>query len=341
MTEVGQSPAVQQLLSNQFAQAASDGRITGREARELNGFIDQMSLSAEDKTALKNMVSELKDATNNRFLFFSWKSEVSDSEMAGLQRLGQTNSLAKKMLEQFQASSPAPEAPATTSRVADRSRVGGYQRSNFEPNGGGLFNRLSSGNARAASQASGPTASRGTAPSWLLTQNTGLRSSGGDCGPATAAMVAKRFGFLDGADSRAAVQAARNASGVTSPRNGQWAITEAEVRRSVESMTGGQVRMTAQDSFRSGQGSDLTNTLRQRLANGDMPILLTGSPSSNFRHYMVVTEVKPNGNLVMADPAGQGYMWEMTPDKLAELMTKADSRGGSHILSFNRATQAQ
>lgn len=52
---------------------------------------------------------------------------------------------------------------------------------------------------------------------------------------------------------------------------------------------------------------------------------------------MVVTEVKPNGNLVMADPAG-GRVWEMTPAMLESLMEKADGRvrPGTTVMSFNQ-----
>ncbi len=186
----------------------------------------------------------------------------------------------------------------------------------------------------------GPLRTNGAIPSWMVSQNgTGLPSAGGDCGPATAAMVARRFGFNTNANSREAVQTARQHAGVTRSRNGgAWAISEAEVTKSIQGMTGGAVRQTSSTGLIRSNSSGAANRVRQALSEslsrGDMPILLTGSPSSSSRHYMVVTEVKPNGNLVMADPAG-GKVWEMTPQKLEQLMRKADRRGGTNVMSYN------
>ncbi len=337
MSTVNPNTANQQI-STSFANAASDGQITRKEARELSAFIDRTSLPEQDKSAAKSMISQLKKATTGSFLFFSWKSKVTPSEMQGLQNLAQTNSMAKNLLESFSEANPTP-APA---RARDSSQVRGRRpAADFNP-GGGIFGNSRTPNAGATRRSGSvqPLSTPGRTPSWIVSQNgTGLASAGGDCGPASAAMIARRFGFNTNMDSRGAVQAARNASGLTSARaDGSWAITEDQVTKSIQTMTGGTVRETADTGLlRSGAGNrdKIVNALRQSLANGDMPILLTGSPSTSSRHYMVVTDVKDDGTLVMADPAG-ARMWEMTPNHLDQLMRKADSRGGSRVMAYNQ-----
>lgn len=327
-----------QQISTSFANAARDGQITRKEARELNAFIDNTSLSTKDKSAAKSMVSQLKKATTGSFLFFSWKSKVTPSEMQGLQNLAQTNSLAKNLLQSFSEANPSP-APT---HHQDRSRVGSTQKASFNP-GAGIFGDIfKSDNTTTSTQRTHsvrPLSTPGRTPSWIVSQNgTGLSSASGDCGPASAAMVARRFGFNTNLDSREAVQAARNASGVTSRRRGAWAIDENEVTKSIQNMSGGKVRETADTGLlRAGSENrdKIITTLRESLSRGDMPILLTGSPSTSSRHYMVVTDVKENGTLVMADPAG-GRVWEMTPAHLDKLMRKANRRGGSRVMAYNQ-----
>lgn len=332
--------SVQQNLQTSFAQAASDGQITRKEAKELTQFIDSTGLPDNDKNALKGMVSQLNKATTGNFLFFSWKSKITPSEMQGLQNLAQTNSMAKDLLQSFQSANPAPQPQAPSRPAQDQTQVRSQpQQASFSP-GGGLFGGLFAGNNRNANRAEGvaPLSSRGGTPPWIVSQNgTGLSSAGGDCGPASAAMVARRFGCNTDMSSREAVQAARAAAGVTRPRGGAWAIDENEVTQSIQNMTGGQVRETADTGLlRSGSSNrqQIIDTLRSSIARGDMPILLTGSPSSSSRHYMVVTDVQQDGSLIMADPAG-GRTWRMTPERLSELMQKADRRGGSRVMAYN------
>lgn len=338
MSTVNSRSTQQQQINTSFAQAASDGQITRKEARELNQFIDKTSLSAEDKTALKKMVSELNKATTGNFLFFSWKSKITPSEMQGLQTLAQTNSKAQELLQGFQSANPAPapRAPQDQARVSSSPR-----RASFQP-GGGLFGSRRTG----ASAGVQPLSSGGSVPSWMVSQNgTGLSSASGDCGPASAAMVARRFGFNTQMNSREAVQAARSAAGVTSRRGGAWAISEDEVTKSIRAMTGGSVRETADTGLLSAGANNrnrIISALQQSLSKGEMPILLTGSLNTRSRHYMVVTDVKPQPApnqdkwmLTMADPAG-GRVWNMSQDQLDQLMQKADRRGGSRVLAYGQ-----
>jgi hypothetical protein len=327
-----------QQISTSFANAARDGQITHKEARELNAFIDSTSLPDKDKSAAKSMIAELKKATTGSFLFFSWKSKVTPSEMQGLQNLAQTNTMAKTLLQSFSEANPVP-APT---RSRDRSRVSAPRQSAAFNPGTGIFGNAFASEGTGSTRRSGrvqPLSTPGRTPSWIVSQNgTGLSSASGDCGPASAAMVARRFGFNTNMNSREAVQAARSAAGVTSRRRGAWAIDENEVTKAIQAMTGGTVRETADTGLlRAGAGNrdKIISTLRQSISQGDMPILLTGSRSTSSRHYMVVTDVKSNGNLVMADPAG-GQTWEMTPEMLDKLMQKANRRGGTRVMAYNQ-----
>lgn len=356
MTEIRQNPAMNQFISNNFASAASDGRITGREARELGQFIDNMQgLSDEDKNALKSMVGELEDSTNGRFLFFSWKKDISPKDMQGLQNLAQTNPLAQQLLEAFQSAAPAPQP--TAAQDSAQTPEGGYPQAGFDPvqgqqqdqQGGSFWERLfGGGRTRATQGAEGPQGAGpragGPAPAWGVGQNgTGLESASGDCGPASAAMVLKGFGILPESTSSAeAIQAVRQAgNGVRSAP--PYAMGEDQLIQAIESLSGGQVQNDSSittglvDSDAPGAYNTLSSAIQESLAAGNMTMFLTGSPSSESRHYMMISHINENGNYVMVDPAGsagQARVWEMTPAQMQQLMAEADSRGGSRVMSF-------
>lgn len=352
MTNISQNPAVNQFISSNFSEAASDGRITGREARELGRFIDNMEgLSAEDKDALKEMVGELEDATNGRFLFFSWKKEISPGDMQGLQGLAQSNQLAGKLLEAFQSAAPAQAAQSPAASDGSQVQQGGYPEAGFAPvegqqqSGPSFWERLTGGGRTGATQSTGsvPRAQAGAAPPWGVGQNgTGLASAGGDCGPASAAMVLKALGVFPADMSSAdAIQAVRRAGGATQTQ-APYAMSEDQINRAIETLSGGRIQPTGNstDLVRSnapGAYNEIASSIQQSLAAGNMTMLLTGSPSSDSRHYMMISHINENGNYVMVDPAGSGgqaNVWEMTPAQLQQLMREADARGGSRVMSY-------
>lgn len=353
MTDIRQNPAMNQFISSNFADAASDGRITGREARELGRFIDKMQgLSEEDKGALKEMVGELEDATNGRFLFFSWKKEISPGDMQGLQNMAQSNQLAGRLLQAFQsAPAQAPQAAQPAARDNSQVQQGGYQQASFDPvagrqGGGNFFERLFGGGRTQAAQGVNGVARAqgGAAPPWGVGQNgTGLASSGGDCGPASAAMVLRGFGILpENASSAEAIQAVRQAGNAVR-NSAPYAMGEDQLYRAIASLSGGRVQNDTSittdlvRSNASGAYNEIAGSIQESLAAGNMTMLLTGSPFSDSRHYMMISHINENGNFVMVDPAGRGgqaNVWEMTPARLQELMREADSRGGSRVMSF-------
>jgi hypothetical protein len=345
----GQSP---QFVSLQSALQSSlaDRNLDKNELKQLKNVLENTpGLSAETKAGVMQFLE--KAHSDSKGIFFGlFGNGISGSEMSALKEFAASqsnNPVLKGLLDDLEqlAAPPVTESlirpESSPSSLSDLSKnfVKQYNEAPFAPVSPNLPGTSSSGSPFVPSPTGSGEAVSGEFDDFYVTQNgNGLASGGGDCGPACAAMVAKRFGFIDDdASSREAIQTARQAAGVTSARDGAWAISESEVAQSVHRMTGGQVRQTAHQSFRSGQANELVGMLRSQIAKGAMPVLETGSPYSTNggRHYMVVMEVKPNGNLVLADPGGRGQ-WEMTPQKLAEEMAQADKRGGSHVLAFNR-----
>ena len=182
------------------------------------------------------------------------------------------------------------------------------------------------------------------AKNFYVSQNGNqLASGGGDCGPASASMVLKRFGIFEKEKSSAdSILAVRDEVDVTKSRSGAWAIDESEVKQAIEGLSKGKVKQTDSGVFNGNQVAELTSFIKDQITNKKaMPILETGTPySSDSRHYMVALEVRDNGNIVVADPAGK-QIWEITPARLKELMEKADNRGGSHVLAFNQVQPKQ
>ncbi|MBT9547457.1 MAG: hypothetical protein IV090_18835 [Candidatus Sericytochromatia bacterium] len=345
----GQSPQFHSLQSA-LQSSLADKHLDKNELKQLKNLLENTpGLSAETKAGVMQFLDKAHSDSKGHF-FGLFGRGISPSEMGALKDLASSQSnnpvLAGLVEDLEQLAAPPvteslvrPEGSPSSLSNLSQNFVKQYNEAPFNPVAPGLSAPSQADSPFVANPTGSGEAVSGEFGDFYVTQNgNGLASGGGDCGPACAAMVAKRFGFIDDdASSREAIQTARQAAGVTQARDGAWAISESEVAQSVQRMTGGQVRQTAHQSFRSGQANELVGMLRSQIAKGAMPILETGSPynSGGGRHYMVVMEVKPNGNLVLADPGGRGQ-WEMTPQKLAEEMAQADKRGGSHVLAFNR-----
>lgn len=80
---------------------ASDQRVTQEEATALKQHIDLMQISGEDRQALHQMVDQLHDATNDKFLFWDIKSDISPEEQQGLKELAKNNRLAAQVLSLY------------------------------------------------------------------------------------------------------------------------------------------------------------------------------------------------------------------------------------------------
>lgn len=342
----GSSP---QQLQRAIKSSLADKNLDKNEMQQLQQLVQNTpGLSEETKAGVMKFLDQARSDSKGWF-FGLFGRGISDHEMGALQNLAQSesqNPVLQGLVQSLREARAAHQnvSPQQTGNAAqnNQNNVNAHQNSWFDPIAR-LFQHhpapeaaTSSNNSVSANQSYQCSANFSD---FYVTQNGNRLASGaGDCGPACAAMVAKRFGFINqNCSSRDAVLKARQACGVTSSRNGAWAISESEVAKAVRNMSGGQVRQTGNESFRSSQSQSFIQSLRNHLSQGDMPIIEIGSPynSHGGRHYMVAMEVKPNGNIVVADPGGK-HQWEITPQKLAEEMRQADAKGGSHILAFNR-----
>ncbi|MFN8674427.1 MAG: C39 family peptidase [Candidatus Sericytochromatia bacterium] len=171
---------------------------------------------------------------------------------------------------------------------------------------------------------------------YFVCQGTNLPSRSGDCGPSSASMILKAFGVCDASDETM-IKTVRAAAGVTKKRGGAWALDESEVTKAIEKISKGKVEEKSNKSFSTSNQKTMINHIKAELKAGRLPIIETGSPYSQNRHYMVVSNVKPDGTLVVADPGTRAMVNEFSPSELTALMKKADKRGGTHILSYGQA----
>jgi len=346
----GQSSQVTKL-QNTIKVSMADKNLDKHELKELKQMLkDTPGLSPETKAGVLEFLNEARSDSKG-FFFGLFGKGISNKEMGALKDLAKSqgnNPVLSGLVQeleghQAQARTQSAQRSTNTARPLATAPFDPASRSFPTRQGSAAPASGRAGSASPVTGARGPATSGSSKDfdKFYVTQNkTGLRSAGGDCGPATAAMVAKRFGFLNNVSNRDAVQTARNASGVTSKRGNYWAISESEVTKSIQGMTGGKVREVAHQNFKQGNARGVIDMLRKQIDNGAMPILETGSPYKNAdkstgRHFMVVMDVKQDGTLVLADPGGN-RQWEMSPERLAQEMVQADrGRDGTHVMAYN------
>lgn len=303
MSSISQNPQFNQFTAGPFSQASRDRRIGPHEARQLQNTVARMqSLSASDKAAVNQFIQGLGDLTTHENLFRT-RREISAVDMAVLQAVAAENPLAEQLLQAFQVASGA--QPAAQNAVRPAADTPLDEVSSLE------FPAQSQATGSAQPTAITPQAFETMRPEWYLNQyNTGLNSRSGDCGPTSAAMIARSFGYQTNLSERDAVDLARRESGGPhgSPRGGRWAIGTAEISRAVRELTGGNIRELGQDVYRPGQGEAVLREIESSLAQGNRPILLTGVPGEgtpDYLHYMTAVGPDPSrpGNFLFADPA--------------------------------------
>lgn len=336
MNTVNTGPVNSPELQQNFANAARDGKISNREVKQLNQLIDSMALPEDSKASLKNMVQGLSDASTKDFKLFGFiplgkvKDQVTPAEMQQLQQMSQSNPLAQQLLQHF-AEASAPRRPQEQNQT--RSDLAS---ADFEP--GGLAFNGQPGRAAGADAMCYPPGPIDRRPDWHVQQNTNLPSASGDCGPSCAAMIARSFGFMPGADSADAIQTVRETLGATSTRDGKWAISENEISTAVSRLSGGQVQNVGNQDYSSSNSGQMIEDIKASLSRGERPMILTGVPGASFRHYMVVAGVDENNNLILADPAmsdhGPGYATTRTVSQaeLQQWMQAAESIGRDNTL---------
>lgn len=309
MTTIGQNPQFNQFTAGPFSQASQDRRIGPGEVRQLQNTIARMqSLSPEDKAAVNTFIQGLGNLTTHENLFRT-RRELSAVDRALLEVVATENPLAEQLLQAFESASglsPAATATENSVRATADTPLDNVSSLDFPDQ---AQTRAASGAQPAAITQEALETMR---PEWYLNQyNTGLNSHGGDCGPTSAAMIARSFGYQTHLSERDVVDLSRKLSGgpYGSPRgDGSWAIGTAEISRAVRELTGGNIRELGQDVYRPGQGEAVLREIESSLAQGNRPVLLTGVPGEgtpDYLHYMTAVGPDPSrpGNILFADPA--------------------------------------
>lgn len=328
------NPFVQQL-SQKMGEFGKDGRITSTEADDLKQWISQSGLAPEEQSELTEMVDALEDATNNSFLFFKWKSDISPSEMAKLQNLAEKNSLAAQMLEEFGDASPV-----FPSR--DRTQFGQFLNSIFEPNQvqfrpgqQAVVPEDAPSSVPAVAPASTVSGRRdpGGAVSSQFYNPDGTRSATGaaDCGPTSAYMILQERGYNPNISKYTDMRQL-----LPPGRRGAAATTRDDLLNIMNHYSGGKIQRAAEDKpFSVGQAAQLREYAKQQLAQGNSVIMLNGGFGGTKGHYTVIKAVNDDGTLQVADP-GTGRMRTITLDQLEFAMRSRQNggRGSAYVMSL-------
>lgn len=338
VSAAGNNPFVQQL-TQKMGEFGKDGRITGKEATELKDWISQSGLSAEEQSELTEMVDALEDATNGSFLFFKWKSDISPTEMRGLQALAEKNNLAAQLLEEFGDASKIEHS-------SDRTQFGRFMNSVFDPG------QVRFGNGQQAtvpedaiSNEPMPAPATGTATPSAGQRNAGAevrsqffnpdgtRSATGraDCGPTSALMILNERGYSPNIAKYSDMRQ------LLSPdRRGAVATSRDDLFRIMNHYSGGQIQRAADDKpFGRGEARQLIDYARQQLEQGNSVMLLNGTATGSKGHYVVIKAVNPDGTLQIADP-GTGRMKTVSAEELeiGMLNRQRAGRGEAYIMSL-------
>ncbi|MFN8670779.1 MAG: papain-like cysteine protease family protein [Candidatus Sericytochromatia bacterium] len=148
--------------------------------------------------------------------------------------------------------------------------------------------------------------------SCYVDQKNGLASSEGDCGPASASMILKLFGFLKGKSDESCISTVRGACEVSRARNGKWAINESEVQEAIIELSKGKITLgnkplsinstkSLPQNKKEQMAIKVQNYVRDALKKGQ-EIIIEGGYIGKSRHYMVVAGMLKDGTLMMLDP---------------------------------------
>lgn len=311
MTNISQNPQFNHFVSGQFTGAARDQQINRQEGQQLLQAVNQMELSSQDRTYVEGMIQSLQNATTGRGLLGGERATtISPQNRQILENLSQSNEMAAQLLNAFEAS-------AVVANQVDPAAIENAVRSALQESDGDPASVQFATPTLQATQAEEvlpvqrmrPASQNAlTQPEWYLNQyNTGLPTSQGDCGPTSAAMVARSFGYAMDLSETAAVDTARTEA--NGPRTGRVAISEDQLSLAVREMTGQNIQQVGNtEDFRAGDEARLAQSIRDSLQQGLRPVLLSAQSQEGdqaARHYMVIAGEDPSrpGNFLIADPA--------------------------------------
>lgn len=345
------------LISEIQKSFKNDNRIDRKELAQLKELLNNSDLDPAVKASITNFLEKAKDASYSFFGLF--KSQITANELDKLSNefnkiksLVGNNPVGKQLCDAIEPFLPVRTTPQNS---PDNSGVNNYKQSPFKPVSD-LFNntfnprtpvtqdrypdliRADSPDFKYTDDTANRTGLlRNDVANFHLTQYTGARSQGGDCGPTSGAMILRSFGIdADVSDVR------NNAPG--KPSGPPWALSEDQISKSITKLSGGQIKESGNtQEYRPANQQKLMDDIKAQLSEGKMLMICTGNPSSGSqsRHYMVITGMDSNGNLQYADPAisqnGSGPMY-MSPEQLMQRMQNAQGLGRPTTLTaFEKA----
>ncbi|MFN8672530.1 MAG: C39 family peptidase [Candidatus Sericytochromatia bacterium] len=319
MTVKFNTNSTQSILDLAKKSFENDGRLDKKEFLALKKVLEESDLPLNTKKGVLKFLEKTQEASNG--VFGKFGETIPNKELASLKKLVSSlgdNKLANNLLESVKSS--------INNDKKETIETNNYKNHETEPKNEDISKLFSSNkNSKNLKLES----------NFYVSQGNGLPSHGSDCGPSCATMVLKRFGIFD--------KSTTGAQGTTKIRNylnqSDHAISEDQIKSSIEHFSKGKVKEVSRNSFTS--ANSLISAAKDSLAKGNMPILLTGSPYHDKdpkwkgRHYMIITGIAPNGNIQLADPGGK-YK-EITPERLQQLMNKTAKNASNPTVlqSFN------
>lgn len=310
--------------------SAKDGRIDNSEAGQIKSFIQNSSLPDIEKNKFSNFIDKLSTSTTEtkNFLFSSKEvtKNLSNADMDILNQLSAKNKIAERILDLV---------VATQTELMDTSSV----NKSLKGPGGTANSSLSFVDSTAspaqANNSLGKPVNGMTKNShmddfskWyktqftandfsLIEQNRFKEVKNADCGPTSASMILGAFNFPTPSNDQI-----RKDIGVKH----KHAISEGELKNIVTKYSGGQIKQFSQTNYNSKNADKMIDDLRNEVAKGRMPVLLTSAMSADYGHYTVVIGVKDNGNVLVADPSNPSGPREYTKDDLVAAMQRRDGK---------------
>lgn len=336
-----------QSFNSYIKDISKDGRIDKKEVNQLKDFINETRLPEKEKNKINSFIDSLGNSTTGveekGFFIFKSTEEVtknlSENDISSLKNLAGKNKIADALLKSVTESqnSIKKDTLNTNNKISSKAE--------FDPVSDGVSFSNSKKEVISNSKSS-PKIESSQPQSFSYAQSknklmpeenigkfhvdqfSGLPSENGDCGPSSAAMILKANGFdVD-------VTKVRQTVGVTKPRGGAWALSENEIKKGIEKLSGGEIKEVARKGFNAKNQDNLVAYLRKELEAGRMPMLETGAVNVNSRHYTVVLGIDDNGGIRVADPSNPYGVSLYDADMLPAMMAKADKRGGSFVMSY-------
>lgn len=317
---------VQKIIQNESSAAFSDKKLNNKELEGLKQIIYNSYIQSDDKgqtgQKIKEQAVEFLNKANSFSKGFFGGGKISPKEMEKLKELANSPEMKNNPLVQ----QICEKLDLAVNNKSEKSDVQKYNNSEFKP--------------------SQMTFSKNNYNDEMLIcqGQTGLKSSDGDCGPSSAAMILRKFGFIKGKSDAQAVQSVRDSC--DAPKSAPFAIDEKQQATAISELSGGQIKKLDSMTFEGGAGksrkdatlqdiSKMSDFINNQMNSGRQVVLETGSPfgGGEGRHYMVVDHIRDDGIFMIADPA-LGRVVPYSPEDLMSYINQTTRN--TELLSYGK-----